>query len=178
MTLYFTGCTHFGHSKIIELAKRPFNDVEEMDAALVRNWNAVVKKRDTVIHLGDFAFRTPEKYLAQLNGKIIQITGNHDEKRKVKGEIYMEIKARQLPNIVSGSRLPEEIPGLVLFHYPIDDWNGKFHGALHIHCHTHDSALVSAPGRFNVGVEACDYRPISLEEILAHENAWALKAAA
>ena len=47
--------THFGHKRVIEFeaAARPFATVEEHDAELVRRWNAVVKPKDTVWHVGD-----------------------------------------------------------------------------------------------------------------------------
>ena len=47
--------THFSHDNIIGYSNRPFNNVEEMNETLVRNWNSVVKPTDWVICLGDFA---------------------------------------------------------------------------------------------------------------------------
>lgn len=53
---FFTSDTHFGHANIIRFCKRPFENVEEMNEALIENWNKVVSDDDTVFHLGDFAF--------------------------------------------------------------------------------------------------------------------------
>ena len=39
------------------LAERPFASLAEMDDALIRRWNEVVRPGDTVWHLGDFAHR-------------------------------------------------------------------------------------------------------------------------
>jgi calcineurin-like phosphoesterase family protein len=55
--VYFTADQHFGHAGIIGLCKRPFRSVEEMDEAMIANWNAVVGPDDEVWHLGDFAYR-------------------------------------------------------------------------------------------------------------------------
>ena len=55
MNTFFTSDTHFGHNNIIEYCKRPYTSVEEMDAALEKNWNEVVKPDDLVYHLGDLA---------------------------------------------------------------------------------------------------------------------------
>ena len=52
---FFTSDTHFGHENIIKYCNRPFTSTEEMDKALISNWNKVVKPEDTVFHLGDFA---------------------------------------------------------------------------------------------------------------------------
>ncbi len=58
MNIFFTSDTHFGHKDIIDYYKRPYASVEEMDAALEKNWNETVKPNDKVYHLGDFAFHT------------------------------------------------------------------------------------------------------------------------
>ena len=70
MSVYLISDTHFGHKNIISYCNRPFSSVEEMDKTLIKNWNSVVKKEDTVYHLGDFAFGNKEftqKIIKQLN---------------------------------------------------------------------------------------------------------------
>ncbi|MCF6303155.1 MAG: metallophosphoesterase, partial [Devosiaceae bacterium] len=71
--IWFTADTHFGHQNIIKYSNRPFADVKEMDAALIENWNARVKKGDIVYHLGDVGLCAPEKLrkiLDSLHGHI------------------------------------------------------------------------------------------------------------
>ncbi len=149
---YLTGCTHFGHENIIRLAERPFADVAEMDAALIEGWNEVVALGDTVYHLGDFAMRgaPAEEYKEQLNGSIIEIQGNHDPKGW--GHNYLTMHRKKLK--------------IVLFHYPIEEWDGWWRGAVHFHCHTHSKEFVSAERRGNVGVDATGYKPIRLDEAI------------
>lgn len=155
MNMFFTGCTHWNHTNIIKLANRPFSSVEEMDETLIDNWNKTVGKNDVVYHLGDFAYHgttSNSDILKRLNGRITLIQGNHDP--VLWGHKYYEFKENK--------RL------FVLFHYPIEEWNGYYRGAVHIHCHTHKPDLISAERRFNVTVEATGYKPISLEEIMQH----------
>jgi calcineurin-like phosphoesterase family protein len=155
--IWFTGCTHFGHANIMHLANRPFASAEEMDATLISNWNAVVKTGDTVYHLGDFGWhaRDNNAILGCLNGEVIRLHGNHDPEDW--GKDYLERRC-------DGRRI-------VMCHYPIEEWNGWWKGNLHLHCHTHSPDLVSGVRRFNVGVDANDFRPVSLDELLAHPNA-------
>ena len=40
--IFYIADLHLGHSNIIRLSKRPFNNVAEMDNALIDNWNKVV----------------------------------------------------------------------------------------------------------------------------------------
>ena len=54
-SVYFTADQHFSHAGIIGLCKRPFRSIEEMDEAMIANWNTVVGPDDDVWHLGDFA---------------------------------------------------------------------------------------------------------------------------
>lgn len=158
MNIFFTGCTHYGHSNIIRLCDRPFSSVEEMDEMLIENHNKLVKKDDIVYHHGDFAFKGRQdnaEIIKKLNGKIMLIRGNHDP--VLWGPHMIEHKVNK--------KL------IVMFHYPIEEWNGYYHGSIHTHCHTHKRELVSATRRFNVGVDACGYKPISLDELLEHPNA-------
>ena len=79
--IWFTSDTHFGHKNILEYEKeaRPFDTVEEMNNAIITNWNKTVGKKDTVFHLGDFAFgRSSIGIAGQLNGRKKLIMGNHD----------------------------------------------------------------------------------------------------
>lgn len=155
MQVFFTGCTHFGHANIIKLADRPFQSVEEMDEEMIRRWNAVVHPGDVVHHLGDFAWKDPQKYLSRLNGTVFKMWGNHDPRGW--GREYAELEG-------FGRKI-------VLMHFPLEEWNGWYRNALHLHCHTHSKALVSAPRRFNVGVDATGFAPISVDEITTHPNA-------
>lgn len=164
MTTWFTSDTHFGHANIIRHCARPFRDVAEMDAALIANWNAVVRQGDEVWHLGDFGYRSArpaESYLRQLNGRIHLVWGNHDNEatRKIPlwatSQPYAEVTAE-------GQRL-------VLFHYALKVWNRSHRGALHLYGHSH-GRLPGDAQCCDVGVDnpAWGYRPVSLAEVLLH----------
>lgn len=151
-SLWFTGCSHFGHKAIIKLANRPFESLEDMDETLVSNWNRVVREDDMVFHLGDFSWKDPEGYKKKLNGEIIQIRGNHDRDLPWVSVPYVDLR-------VAKNRL-------ILFHYPIEEWDGWFKGTKHLHCHTHSHDRLTAERRINVTVEANDYTPVALNTIL------------
>ena len=42
--VFFTSDTHFKHANIIKFCERPFGSIEEMNEALIANWNRVVGK--------------------------------------------------------------------------------------------------------------------------------------
>ena len=79
MKKWFIADTLF-HANIIKYTGRPFATVEEMDRALIENWNKCVGDDDQVFFLGDFGLGDVE-YLqsicAQL-GNRVWIRGNHD----------------------------------------------------------------------------------------------------
>ena len=80
MALFFTSDTHWGDHRTLNIGRRPFGSVAEMDEALVANWNAVVGPSDEVWHLGDFAVghRDPAGLLSRLNGTKRLVAGNND----------------------------------------------------------------------------------------------------
>lgn len=137
--MWFIGCTHFEHANIIKLANRPFDNVNQMNDHMLDTWNERVKPDDDVMLLGDFAWKHYEEWLKKLHGNITWIFGNHDDRHKVRANLM------NINNLVGAwdyLELPEVGPtGLVLFHYPISDWNGRYRGSLHLHAHTHDTRI-------------------------------------
>ena len=97
---YYISDTHFYHANAIGFDNRPWPDVSAMNAALVENWNSVVKKSDDVYVLGDFLWNKedPDKILSKLTGHIFLVKGNHDritpalERRCVWIKDYAEVK--------------------------------------------------------------------------------------
>lgn len=50
---YYISDLHIGHANAIKFDNRPFADVNEMNNAIIENWNSRVKSNDTVYILGD-----------------------------------------------------------------------------------------------------------------------------
>jgi calcineurin-like phosphoesterase family protein len=157
VTSFFTGDTHFGDHRVLNLYPRPFRDVAEMDAGLIARWNEVVGPDDEVWHLGDFA-RTAGRaaeVLPRLNGRIHLIAGNNDPEG-----------LGGFRSVASYAEIERDGRLLVLCHYPFRSWKGQSRGALNLHGHSH-GRLKPLPRQFDVGVDARGYRPAALSELLA-----------
>lgn len=160
MRYWFVADTHFGHNNIIKYDKRPFKTVDEMDEAIITNWNAVVGKDDTVWHLGDFAYRcekSVEEYFRRLKGHIHIIWGNHDHKH-----------ARRFSHLFESSHDLFELKinrqTIVLCHYSMQIWRKSHRGSWHLFGHSHGN-LPPIGMSMDVGINCHNYRPISLEEV-------------
>ena len=160
--MFFTSDTHFNHAAILGLCGRPFADIAAMDRALVDNWNAVVRPVDDVWHLGDFAHRGDdraiERIFKRLHGRKRLIVGNHDGKATLSLP-WMEPPIH-MRTIGAGRQR------IVLCHCGLRTWPGYHRGALHLYGHSH-GRLPGNSRSLDVGVEAWDYRPASLDEVLA-----------
>jgi calcineurin-like phosphoesterase family protein len=129
MTIWFTSDHHFGHERIIELAKRPFASVEGMDEHMIACWNDRVKPGDTVYHVGDFAFTDHDPYLRRLNGQKFLVPGNHDHSNRVKKATGW-VKAEKIMDVT----LPDGTM-VVLCHYAMRVWSRSHYGAIHLYGH-------------------------------------------
>jgi calcineurin-like phosphoesterase family protein len=163
---FFTSDEHYGHSRIIGFANRPFDDITEMREELIRRHNDVVGPGDLVYHLGDFSFQEPEeaiKVVKRLNGNKFLVWGNHDKAlRKSKEFMSQWIWCKDQAEIeVQGTKV-------VLNHFPMLAWNKSHHGSFHVHGHCHGT-LKPDPGarRVDAGVDCFDYYPAHFEEIKA-----------
>ena len=165
MTIYFSADTHFNHANIIKYCNRPFSSVEEMNEALIEKWNNKVKDNDQIYILGDLIFGNglqANDILNKLNGKKFFIKGNHDPFLKDKN-----FNRSLLEWIKDYYVLKVNKQKIVLFHYPIAEWDGKFHGSIHLYGHVHNNPFPYELGRtYNVGVDVNNFEPVSLEEIL------------
>ena len=81
MKIFVTSNLQLGRPNAIKKFKRPFEDVNEMNNAIIRNWNRVVSEGDLVYHLGNFAWdpKTAQDAISALKGNIRFIEGEHDE---------------------------------------------------------------------------------------------------
>lgn len=179
---YFIADLHFGHENILSYDNRPFKDIEEHDAELVKLWNETVDDDDDVYILGDISWYGPDRTLEifkQLKGKKHLIKGNHDGKL---------LKDEQIQNLFVEITDYKELRvsrslGIVLCHYPIPCFNRHYYGWVHLYGHVHNSFEWNMMKRlkyemenlydkkckmYNVGcmIPGMDYKPRTLEEIL------------
>lgn len=177
---YFTSDTHFGHTNIIKYCNRPFADAGEMDRFIVEEWNKIVKPEDTVFHMGDVAFTSPERckhIVENLNGYKILILGNHDraeEKMLDRGfqQVHQSLRIT-LTNDVEAN----------LSHYPYRGTEDPYHkskfdhknipddGRLLLNGHVHDS-WKTKPGQYknwmiNVGMDQWGMKVVSENELIS-----------
>lgn len=167
---YYTSDLHLYHQYSIIGSNRPFANLDEMHNTIIHKWNSKVKPSDTVFILGDVSHPKNKEeanlvldLVEKLNGKKVLVKGNHDSKishcpkfKKVFSSVhdYLEI-----------SDFGKKV---ILFHYPIEEWNQFFRGSIHLHGHVHnnDKHLTKIENRFNVGVDVNDFTPVSLKELI------------
>ncbi len=161
MTNWYTADLHFNHANIIRHCTRPFASAMEMDKEILQRLQCVGEDEDLWI-LGDFAFAKnaeSRRYVAELfeaiPGRKHLVRGNHDHK-----------STRNLPwsSVQDLVEIRDQEQDLVLCHYPMITWNKARYGALHLFGHVHDD-FKGYRGALNVGVDCCDFRPVSLREI-------------
>lgn len=178
--LWYISDTHFGHANILKFTWRPpcdcypwegihtvdcrnrsevrirpeFSSVEEMDEAMVENWNRVVGPYDHVYHLGDVVMNPKGlSIVRRLNGKLRLILGNHDQAPVQK---YTEVGFQK----IFGSRL---VDNMLLTHIPVHQTNlGRF--PVNLHGHIHQNPSPHGP-YINLSVEVIGYTPVAHEEI-------------
>lgn len=168
--------------------------VKIMNEALIANWNAVVKPEDTVYCLGDvsMAFRPIELYSHRLNGKKFLVPGNHDfchsyhkkgrrpDTRQKWIKLYQDNGWIILPEQITVV-LPD-LGEIQLCHHPriYDEPNPAFTDKFErwrpaentkdsiwlLHGHTHSRNQLNLQQKMiDVGVDANNYTPVSLETI-------------
>jgi calcineurin-like phosphoesterase family protein len=168
MKKWITADTHFCHANIIRYTNRPFKNVQEMDEVLIQRWNSVVAPGDLVFHLGDFGLfpkHDPGPYLARLNGTVILIWGNHDEKRMRKRFPFscerMEMRLGEYFCLLN--HRPAYPPGTP---DPYKDHSIGVNTARYdfvLSGHIHEQRQWTGKS-LNIGVDKHDFRPLSIDD--------------
>jgi calcineurin-like phosphoesterase family protein len=181
---WFTSDLHLGHENIIRYCARPFSSVEEMDDALVTNWNERVAPDDEVWVLGDVARGPIEAslgHVARLSGHKVLVAGNHDRcwagHPRRHDEWIDRYAAAGFDQIHQGT-IETRLAGRTVLagHFPYEGdshdedrftrWRPVDDGAWLLHGHVHTSW--KANGRqINVGVDVWGYAPVSETDLAA-----------
>lgn len=172
--IFVTSDLHFGHHNIIRYCSRPFKKTADMDSYLIDEWNRRVPDDSIVYFLGDLAMgpKVDDGFVADklqmLHGEIRVVLGNHDQPAKKWGmsglkqvvvDYRLEDKVKVLEDIHEAAIGGQH---MVMCHYPMSDWNGKFHGVAHLHGHCHaelakqksrDLAKMKKQKIYDVGVD-------------------------
>ena len=163
--------THFGHQGVCNFTRddgsplRPWDNADDMDAALVANWNAVVAPGDRVYHLGDVAIKRQSLViLERCNGRKALVKGNHDIfKLNDYRKYFDDVRAYIVLKSKTGAKV-------ILSHIPIHPGTlGRFGTNLHGHLHANIVSLDDGspdPRYINVCVEHTNYTPIALDTFL------------
>ena len=164
MKKFIIADTHFGHENIIKYESRPFLNYEEMDKALIKNWNSVVKPEDLVYVLGDFTLSRRmiviSNLVKKLHGRKILIMGNHDTRKPADYiNCGFEVATRK-PLMVE--------PGVILMHEPFEDASLIASNYIYFfgHVHSNRSLMDDYPNCMCVSVERIRYTPIDFDECL------------
>ena len=181
---FYISDTHFSHANCLAFDNRPFKTVEEMDAEMIRRWNAAVSDDDHVYILGDFHWgKEPDwiKVLEQLNGHKTLIRGNHDIDPQKSRRYFADVKEKKI--------IDDNGRKIVLNHEPIVCYRNHFYGWYHLYGHVHTSfefnmmehdrylmeQLYTKPCEmYNVGcmLPYMDYTPRTLDQIIEGYKAW------
>lgn len=185
MQVWFTADTHLGHGNIIKYCQRPFLSREEAaatradprsrlrlsdetvrrhDDALLNAINERVAIDDHLWIVGDFCwggFDEARRYRDRIRcANVFLVWGNHD-----RGEI-----APVFSDTMEQGMVRVEGQEIWLNHYPMRSWNKSFHGSWHVYGHVHGRLQREDARNLgmlvkDVGVDACDYRPISFAQL-------------
>ncbi len=185
MKVWFTADLHLGHGNIIKYCQRPFLSAQERerarsdsrgkwrisdetirahDDALLDAINSRIEPEDVLWLLGDFCWGgldVATAYRERIRCRHVHLVwGNHD---------HHSIRPL-FDRAIDMGMIKVEGVDVWLCHYPMRTWDKRFHGSWHVYGHVHgrlmgeDARHTSMLTR-DVGVDACNYQPISFEEL-------------
>jgi calcineurin-like phosphoesterase family protein len=167
MKKFITSDLHFGHSNIMKFCAgtRPYESVSAMDDQMILDWNSQVSHDDLVYILGDVAFCSAVDAAAimrRLKGKKILIAGNHDRKN-----LQHDVFRSCFTEIHDYLSFRDHGVFMVMFHYPIAEFDQQHRGAIHFHGHLHGAVSGLEQYRvMDVGMDATGKIVVPLDQAI------------
>lgn len=173
--IYFTSDLHFCHDRAFIYEPRGFDNIYDMNAAIVKNWNDTVQPEDDIYILGDIMLNNDAeglKLLKSLKGQIHIIIGNHDTDTRIAAY-------RDCYNVVEvcyATVIKYNKYHFYLSHYPTMTANlekeslKKCMCNLFGHTHSKNKFYNDIPFMYNVACDAHDCTPVSIEQIITDMN--------
>lgn len=157
---YVAADLYLGYTNIIRRDNRPYRNVEEMNQALLKNWNEMVCYDDTVYFMGAISYGESaddiDYWLKRLSGNIVFIKGDQNISGNTEfllDYVTINVGKKQFCLVHNPKDAPEDFEGWI------------------IHAHNYNQDLLKRPfidrkrKTINVSLEATNYRPIDFAEI-------------
>ena len=139
---YFTADTHFGQERTLQLSRRPFVDVEEMDLTMVSNWNDRKIKEQILDAISSVGLEDRQIYVYDVDNPCYVNLKKEDGK---------EVKFRVIHE-----------PADFEYHDDID--------VTYLFGHIHGRSFAKRNG-FDIACDYSNYTPLSSEQVLWFKNA-------
>jgi len=168
LPVWFTSDLHLNHRGVITRQGRPFDNVDDMNEAIIAKWNGVISKNDTIYVLGDFAYDTDygtplPKLFNALKGRKHLIVGNHDQAHSAVLDLGWEsVEFYGSVRLTTG----KHPIWATMCHYAMETWRGMAGGSYMLHGHSHGTMKRTLARRFDVGTDVWEYTPIDSEMLL------------
>ena len=165
--IYYIADTHFGDERIMRLARRPFETVDQMNTTVIINWNNKVSATDDVYIVGDFAAsdEVAIDMLKQLNGRKHLVVGNHDS--------ILLTAITKFEDISVIKKIDDNGRSVVLCHYPLMSYENSIYGGYHVFGHIHNNEadiatrlLAYLPRSLHAGIDIIGFEPQTLDELI------------
>ena len=168
---WFSADLHFYHDRANKFGKRPWTNVEDMNRGIIDNFKSVIKPKDELWILGDFAYKDKKGEVGPIFHELAKglsgihlVIGNHDSKY---------VLSLPWTSVQHYKAIHEDGENVIMSHYPSRSWNKMFNGSYHLFGHEHGNIKdyshfnnnIGKGGSCDVGVDSWDWKPVSFAQI-------------
>ena len=169
--IYLTSDLHLCHAREFVYKPRGFDDIHEMNNAIITNWNRTISMDDEVYLLGDVMLNNNEeglRLLRSLRGTIHILIGNHDTDNRV--EAYRN--CWNVCEVTYATMFKYMHYNFYLSHYPTFTGNLQKDSlrkmTLNLYGHTHQTTNFynDIPFMYHVGVDSHECVPVCIDDVI------------